>query len=84
MTNKMDDHGLCWHELLNVLQETYLYSQPPSITVEFSVQYNLKITSVIYYLFIVFSQQLKNAQIVTITRGANQFVFTGKIEYKKI
>ena len=37
----------------NMLEERKLTSQSPSITVEFSVQYNLKITSVIY-LFIYF------------------------------
>ena len=34
--------GGCW------LEERKLTSQPPSITAEFSVQYNLKITLVIY------------------------------------
>ena len=33
------------------LEERKLTSQSPSITVEFSVQYNLKIISVIYYCY---------------------------------
>ena len=38
--------GGCW------LEKRKLTSQSPSITVRFSVQYNLKITSVILFLFI--------------------------------
>ena len=34
------------------LEERKLTSQSPSITVEFSVQYNLKIASVIYYYYL--------------------------------